>query len=71
MQNRSELIKQFTLSFIYLQNQSLDAALKRRKTYIEQAYTSGLDKQHLDMIEAIYFKGKRVQIKGSAISDLE
>jgi hypothetical protein len=42
--------------------------MSRRRAYMEQAYVSGLDKKHLDLIEAIYVRGQGAQgVKGRSI----
>lgn len=71
VQNRSEQLKLFTLQYFEIQNKLLDSAMSRRRAYMEQAYVSGLDKKHLDLIEAIYIRGEGTQgVRGRVIDEL-
>lgn len=48
------------------------AALERRKGLINQAYTSGLDRRHVEAIEELYFKPQsKGEIMGGFADDLE
>ena len=49
-----------------------NSAINRRKSYMDQAYRSGLDEKHLKLIESVYQQGRTFEgIKGTTIDDLE
>ena len=72
LQSRSAELKRFLETFFHTQNRLIEAALKRRSKYIQEVYTCGLDRRHLDIIEAIYFKRKtETEVQGCYADDLE
>lgn len=74
MHNRSTQLKAFLIDFFQRQDKIYHAALQRRSNYIQQAYGSGLDKRHLDVIEELYFSRssgeERLEIAGGYADDL-
>lgn len=56
MNSRSNELRGFTEEFFAKQDNLYLAALERRKGLIHQAYTSGLDRRHVEAMEELYFK---------------
>ena len=62
----------FIEGFFAKQDNLYLAALERRKMLIQEAYTSGLDRRHVEVMEEIYFKPQgKGEVLGGFADDLE